>query len=93
MENVFQFVEDLMSFITVEHAFVLKISTELTDFAKNALKEVTMILPLVIVNRYVAPTVSIVEEDAIAMQAFMLLTIVASSVLLAPDTTIKHNHV
>lgn len=77
----------------MEHAFVLKIFTELTEFAKNVHREAIMILPLVTVNRYVDLTVYIVEEDAIVMQVFMSLTIVANSVPLVLDTTTKHNHV
>lgn len=82
-----------MNFITVEHAFVLKIFTELTEFVNDAHKEATMILPLAIVNRYVAQTVSIVEEDAIVMQVFMSLTIVVNSVLSVLDSTPKRKHV
>ena len=52
-----------------------------------------MILPLVIVNRYVAQTVFIEEEDAIVMLVFMSLTIVVNSAHLVQDTTIKHKHV
>ena len=93
MEIVFHFVQDLMSFTTVEHAFARKIFTELTEFVKNVQKEVSMILPLVIVDHYVGLTVFIAEEDAIVMQVFMSLTIVANSVPLVLDTTIKQNHV
>lgn len=82
-----------MSFITVEHASVLKIFTELTQFVKNVLKEAIMILPLAIVNHYVAQIASIEEEDAIVMQAFTSLTIVVNNAPSALDTITKHNHV
>ncbi len=75
----------------MEHAFVFKIFTGLTEFAKNVKKETTMILKQGHAGHFAGWTAYIEAEDATAMQDFILLTIVVSNAIMVLDMMLQSN--